>query len=83
MYTKWTSNLPKDKKHEFQSNVAASQVVLKRMREVLAEDLDSCIKHQESKDYTESAWPYFQADCVGETRAYKTVLKYLDNLISK
>ena len=81
MYTAWNSHLPKDKKHEFQVNVSAAQPVIRRTRDLLQKKLEASQKEMRSKDaYSSAAWPYHQADLLGEQRAYRTILDLIQNI---
>ena len=81
MYTTWTSHLFKDQKHEFSINVSAAQPVIRRTRDILQRKLDASITEMQSKDtYSGAAWPYHQADLLGEQRAYRTILDLIQNI---
>ena len=82
MYTAWNNHLPKDKKHEFHINVSAAQPVIRRTRDLLKKKLEASRKEMLSTDgYSNAAWPYRQADLLGEQRAYNTILDLINNII--
>ncbi len=81
MYTRWTKNLPKERHNEFAMQVSAASPVLKRLLEILEEELAASKKAQLEKDYESSAWAYSQADSIGEQRAYTKAVKLINNLI--
>lgn len=81
MYTAWNNHLPKDRKHEFHINVSAAQPVIRRTRDMLQKKLDASLTEMRSKDtYSNAAWPYRQADLLGEQRAYNTILDLINNI---
>lgn len=82
MYTKWTSHLPKERQSEFEALISSSRLVLKRLKEMLNDEVKSCERVQLDKEY-DVAWPYKQADSIGELRAYRKAIKLLDNAINE
>ena len=84
MYTRTTKNLSEDKKKEFAIQVIASQPVLKRFKEIVEEDLKFSENNSLDKEnYKNAAWPYMQADSVGQQRAYRKIIKLIDNLYNE
>ena len=81
MFTKWNAHLPAKDKDSFIVSAKAAQTVLRRLKDLIDEEIESSIKEQGKKDYTEAAWAYSQADSIGEQRAYKKVLKLVENII--
>lgn len=83
MYTKWTAHLDKDKQHEFKMQVSGAMPVIKRLLSFLEDELTASKEAGLSKSsYDSPAWPYMQADNLGEQRAYNRVIHLLKNLES-
>jgi hypothetical protein len=75
----WIKNL-KDKKEEqeFQAALLSSRRVLKRLEEIIEQDISACDKAMLDKNnYSKAAWPYKQADGIGEKRAYTKILNLI------
>ena len=83
MYTRWTKGLSEEHKKEFNYAASASYIVIKRLEEILEEELSRVTKERLDKDYDSGSWPYFQADCTGEERAYTKIKKLISNLRGK
>lgn len=82
MFTRWTKGLSDQEIKEFQTSVVSAQKLLKKIKEVAEEELSYTENASLDKDnYTLPAWPYFQADVLGQQRAYNKVLKLINNLI--
>ena len=78
LFTRWTKHLNKDKHDEFRKSILAARPVLKRLKELLEEDLAASKKEQSSKvRYQDSSWPMFQADCIGEQRALEKTIRLI------
>lgn len=62
----------------FKQELLASQRVLRRLREMLQDDIDSSVKDMRNKKgYANTSWPYIQADCIAEQRAFQKVIDLL------
>lgn len=81
MYTFWTKGLTEKEEQEFKHLVSASSRVLDKLIDVVKDqDLKVTESRLKREKYDSPCWPYFQADCVGEQRAYKKILQLLENL---
>jgi hypothetical protein len=79
MQLRWTKGLESQQKTDLKAQLKASQNILNRLSTLLQEDIDSCIKAQEARDsYDSPSWAMYQADAIGETRAYRKILRLLD-----
>jgi len=73
----WTKGLDDKSKKKFEDLFRNSQVLLNRIREVLAEERRALEANEISKNIYETPnWPYVQADINGQ----KKVLKKLEDL---
>jgi len=81
MYTTWTKGLSEQHKKDIVSNIRASQPFIKRAVEVIEDKLAVSEQLMTSRDsYDKASWPYFQADLLGEQRAYRKILDLLNNV---
>jgi hypothetical protein len=79
MQTRWTKGLDEAGKKELNSQLIASIPVLKRLGQLIEDSIEASTKVQESKETYESpSWAFFQADHVGELRAYRKILRLID-----
>ena len=84
MQSRWFKGLDDTQKGELRSTLLLSNFVFSRLSKLIQEDLDACIKGQESKDRYESpVWAYLQADYIGKIRAYKEILRLINIKESK
>jgi hypothetical protein len=76
--TTWTKHLPKTEQEEFRKAMLAARPVLTRLKVLLEEALAASQKEQLSKVcYKSSSWPMYQADCIGEQRAFQKIIKLI------
>lgn len=81
MFTSWTKGLDEGAKEQFILNVRAAQPAIRRILEVAQEHLEVSENLSKSRDvYDKASWPYFQADLLGEQRAYNKLIKLIENL---
>lgn len=81
MYSRWTKGLNDQQKKDFNAQVVAAYPAMKALIALIEEDVRASERQIEDKEkYSLAAWPYFQADQIGEQRAYKKVLKLVKNL---
>lgn len=76
----WLAHLGKDgeEKKEFLMALRGSDLVLERIEEILVGYLDAVETRSLSLDsYKNPSWAYFQADVLGEKRAYTKLLKLI------
>ena len=60
--TRWTRNLPEDKRKEFEGLVRNSTLLLTRLKEIIEEAEQSEISQSSSlSDFKDPNWPYKQA----------------------
>lgn len=85
MYSKWYSHLKTEKEiTEFKYSISAAKFVLERLSELLEEEAKVSETLMRSKEsYVDAAWPYKQADSLGEQRAYGKALKLIRNAIEE
>lgn len=82
MYHTWTKGLTKEQEQDLLVSSRASQLLLKRIKEVLQEEENKIEQAQLSRDaYDKSSWSFFQADCLGQRRSIKRISGLIDNLI--
>ncbi len=78
MQTRWTKGLDEERAKDLISQLKASTSVLERLGKLIQEDSNNCTKLQESKEsYASPSWAYIQADCIGELRVYKKILRLI------
>lgn len=78
--TGWISHLKQEERDEFISNIMAASPVLERLQEIIEGLIDASETDMRKVDnYKLAAWPYLQADRIGEQRAYNKILTYLQN----
>jgi len=80
MYTSWTKGFTEEQEKDWMHNVSSAQAFIKRLKELIKdkhEALDKEIKS--SKTYHLPAWSEFQADRLGESRAYEGILNLLED----
>ena len=81
MYTSWAKGLTEQQKNDLQLNIRASQPFIKRVLEILEGRLAACEQLGLSRDsYDKASWPYFQADLLGEQRAYRKIIDLFNNI---
>lgn len=79
MQTRWTKGLDKQEETDLRAQLVAATGVLKRLGVLLEEDLQRSHKTQESVElYNSPSWAYHQADSIGEQRAYKKILRLIN-----
>lgn len=84
MYTRWTKGLTEQQKKDFDAQVVAAYPAMKKLVELLEEELNSTEKAVEDKEnYSKDSWAYFQADLIGEKRVYKKIIRIINNLYKK
>jgi len=84
MYTRWTTGLTEQQKKDFSAQVVAAHPAMKKLVELIEEELKIAEKTIEDKEnYTKAAWPYLQADQIGERRAYKKIVRLVRNLYNE
>jgi hypothetical protein len=78
--TRWIKNLSDtQQKKEFLSKLIASRDVLKRLQQLLQDDISAANKKSLAKEgYETNNWAYHQADLIGEMRAYTKIIKMID-----
>lgn len=79
MQTRWTKGLDDKEVEELKLKLVAATNVLERLTLLIEDDLEATIKNQEAKtNYDNPSWVYCQADAIGETRAYKKILRLIN-----
>jgi outer membrane phospholipase A len=83
MYSVWTKGASTDKeKNEFRLQVASAQPVIKRLLELAESEYRSSVQTMNDRGaYDSQSWPFLQADLLGEQRAYRKLIKLLENIL--
>jgi hypothetical protein len=78
---RWTKGLNKKDSQEMKMALQAAKPVLNRLQLIINQDLSQVKKETQAKEgYSNAAWPYYQADLIGNQRALDRILKLLDGL---
>lgn len=84
MQLRWIKGLDDQQRADIKPQLLASKNILDRLSLLIQDDIESCIKAQEARDsYDSPSWAMYQADTIGEIRAYKKILRLLDMKESK
>lgn len=82
MYLKWAKT--EEEKKTFVGQALAAQPFIKKLINILEKDYDALEEQRVSREqYDKSSWPFYQADKIGEQRAYKKIIKLLNNILSE
>jgi len=78
--TRWIKHLEDDKlKEEFLLKLVAARDVLKRLTQLLEDDIKVSTKKSQANDgYENTNWAFYQADLIGEMRAYNKIIKLIN-----
>jgi len=81
MFTRWTKDVTKDNRSEWVAQVGSAIPVMKKLVELLEEDLNASeIAMKKKAAYNNPSWPYYHADLLGEQRAYNKAILLIKNL---
>jgi hypothetical protein len=76
---RWTNGLSTEDSKKFKADLLAAELVLKRLSEMLKDDLDTSLKKAASADsYTSPAWSEKMADALGEQRTLRKVIDLIN-----
>lgn len=79
MQIRWNKGLSDQEKVDLKSSLVAANSAFKRLSILIEEDIASTIKSQELKgNYACPSWAMLQADYIGETRAYRKILRLIN-----
>jgi homoserine dehydrogenase len=78
--TRWIKHLKTDElKKEFLTKLAAADDVLSRIKTLIEEDIVTANKKSLAQEgYENPNWAFYQADLLGEMRAYNKVIRMID-----
>ena len=75
----WFAGLDERKAGEVKASLYASEVVMKRLRQMLEKRIEASYQAQRSEtNYNDPNWSLKQADYIGSQRAMKEVLDLID-----
>ena len=73
---RWTSNLPKADRADFESKLRAAKAVLRRLNQLAKEDMTSSEKDMRKREnFFMPAWSEKQAFELGYQKALQTIIK--------
>lgn len=76
--TQWLKGLKDKDKETFKKKLAAQQKIFKVLQNILEEKIEVSIKEGRQKEkYDKASWPFYQADKIGEQRAYQEIIDLL------
>lgn len=79
MNLRWLSSLPKQDKNVMRARVMESHDVLKRLSELLRDDLESSYTQMAKEDkYQRPAWAEYQAHKLGEQACLRKLLDLIN-----
>lgn len=79
MQIRWTKGLTEQQDQDLRLQLKASTNIFERLGQLLQEDINAVVKVQESRGLYESPnWAMYQADNIGEIRAYKRILRLIN-----
>lgn len=77
--SEWSRHLRKaEDKEEFNKTILHSGILLDRLRDILEGYLSELGREEYTEEYVSPAWPYLQADRLGQKKALTKVLKLVE-----
>jgi len=71
----WTKGKSEDEKNILTQEYIQAYHLRERLEEILEEKIQSCQKAMRDLDkYDQASWPYYQADRLGQIRAYEEII---------
>jgi len=77
---KWLSGTRTEvQRKEIKEKLASAIPAFELLKGIIEKEKKNSKSYRENKDkYTDSSWPYLQADGIGEERAYNNILKIIN-----
>ena len=77
--TRWFKGLKEEQdKKELKANLLNSREVLNALVRIIEEDLETSVKEARKEDnYELPSWSHYQADKLGEQRAYQKIINFI------
>ena len=79
MQTRWFKGLNEQEEKDLRAGLVASDTVLRRLGQLLQEDLTvSAAAQLSGVQYESPSWAYQQADFIGQQRVYTKILRLIN-----